>query len=199
MIERSGACELIALGTVAALLPWVSSPPSAPAYGDGPPPGHTGGFGEPTCVECHFAGPVEDPSAALRLHGISPRVVSDSPRLLQVEVEREGLRRAGFQLTARMVDAPEPGAQAGHFRVVDDRVQLVQAEGSPVVYAQQTGRGSRAETKGRAAWTIEWTPPVRDGRVAFDVAVNASNDDDSEFGDLVLIERRVATIGGPAP
>src|SRR5690606_8758969 len=42
-------------------------------YPDRPPPAHTGGFGEPTCQQCHFDAPLNDPGGALYVEGLPER------------------------------------------------------------------------------------------------------------------------------
>src|SRR5690606_38889249 len=39
------------------------------SYPDRPAPGHTGGFGEPTCLACHFDGDLGPPGGVLEVEG----------------------------------------------------------------------------------------------------------------------------------
>jgi hypothetical protein len=49
--------------------------------------------------------------------------------------------------------------------------------------------GSRTATSGVNTWTIEWTAPAAPaGPVQFNVAANASNNDDSPLGDYIYLK-----------
>ncbi len=43
---------------------------------------------------------------------------------------------------------------------------------------------------GRAVWQLSWRAPIEGERVVFHVAGNASNDDNSEFGDFIMLGSR---------
>ena len=47
-----------------------SGPLPGNAYVEGPAAGHTGGFAEATCHECHFDQPINDPEGTLTLKGV---------------------------------------------------------------------------------------------------------------------------------
>ena len=80
------------------------------AYPDAPPLGMTGGFGEPTCVVCHFAPSVPDTTRALVVRGIPGSYLPGSEYELSVELSRPGLARAGFELSARFASGPDSSA-----------------------------------------------------------------------------------------
>ncbi len=159
----------------------------ATAYSEGAPPAHTGGFGEPTCHRCHFDQPLNDAAGSLRLEGLPESYAPGGRYDLRIHVERAGLRKAGFQLASRFAAGPRHGKQAGHLRAVDDRVAVVGAAASAVEYAHHSREGSIVDPAGTSRWWIEWTAPETDegSAVIFHLAANASNDDDSEFGDYI--------------
>lgn len=157
-------------------------------YADAPPPAHTGGFGEPTCAECHFDGEPNDPGGTLEITGLPDRYGAGETYTLVVALNRPELRSAGFQLAIRLAEGEGRGSQAGTARVTDDRARATSSDG--VDYLHQTLRGSQAEDAAR--WTIEWTAPQGGaGPVAIHVAANAGNGDDSAFGDYIYTDSMV--------
>lgn len=160
---------------------------AAVAYTQGPPPAHTGGFGEPTCHLCHFDQPINDPAGNLRLEGLPRAYAAEAPYTLVVSLERAGLRRAGFQLSVRFIAGPRRGGQAGRLEPLDDRLELVARESSSIIYARQTLEGSYVDAPDAARWSIEWIAPAPEAAAAviFHLAANAANDDASELGDHI--------------
>jgi hypothetical protein len=152
-------------------------------YPDGPPPATTGGFGEPTCVSCHFAS-TPDGSGSLELHGLPARYEPGETYELAVELARPDMVAAGFELSARFAAGSERGGQGGSFRVSGDGLAITREAG--VDYVHQTLAGSVPEKSGRALWWISWTAP--DGElfpVVFHVAANGANGDESPLGDRI--------------
>ena len=157
------------------------------AYRTGPPPGHTGAFGEPDCGACHFdAGGVGSGSLTVKApESYRP----EEPVHITIELRHLDMAAAGFQLTARFTDGSNAGRQAGVL-APSDRVGVEVGEGG-VLYAAHTAAGSALDESGLAVWTVAWTPPHGQGPVALDVAAQASNDDDSEFGEQLYLTRRI--------
>ena len=155
-------------------------------YGMGPPPGHTGGFGEPTCAVCH-ADATEGP-ATVALD--APEAWEPGRRYtLTVRVEQPGLRRAGFQLTTRFAKGELEGRQAGTFET-GEATRITPDTLTGVLYLSHTVESTRPATAGKVSWSFEWAAPNAGGPVALHVAANASNDDDSEFGDIIMTSSR---------
>jgi hypothetical protein len=166
----------------------------AAAYRSGAPAGHTGGFGEAHCGACHFAAP--QPEGAARATVQAPaRFEPGAAYEITVEVAHPDLATAGFQLTARFAHGDRAGRQAGRLEPLDDRVQISTGP-DDVVYAGQTETGAVPAEPGAGRWTLRWTAPDSDGPVLFNLAANAANGDDSEFGDHILLAEHRAT---PAP
>jgi hypothetical protein len=155
-------------------------------YGMGPPPGHTGGFGEPTCAVCH-ADATEGP-ATVTLE--APDAWEPGRRYsLTVRVEQAGLRRAGFQLTARFAKGEHEGKQAGTIESgAETRITPDTLTG--VLYLSHTFESTRSPAAGEVRWSFDWVAPGAGGPVDFHVAANASNDDESEFGDIIMTGSR---------
>ena len=175
---------------------------AAPPYRDGPPPGHTGGFGEPLCAECHFGGPVNPERGSLTLD-VPDRYRAGGRYALTVRLRHPEMAAAGFQLAVRFADGPRAGQQAGALGAPSAGASPATATSSRtavtvdslgVEYAHQTLDGATLTGPGVAEWTVEWTAPEAEGGVAVHVAANAANDDASEFGDFVYAEE--ATITG---
>ena len=185
-------------GTLRAALPvLLLTPVVAAAYSDGPPPAHTGGFGEPTCAACHL--PPDPPAEGrLEIEGVPSAYRPGGRYRLAVVLEDPALERGGFELSARTPG----GEQAGTLRAVDERVEVVSGEPGAVEYARQSAAGVRPgdprRSPPRIEWRLLWIAP--DGEpapeVRFHAAANAANYDDSELGDTPYAARAVVE---PAP
>lgn len=160
--------------------------PARPTYRDGPPPGHTGGFGQPSCRLCHFDQPLNAPGGLLRITGLPERGYLPGRRYaLTIEITRPGTARAGFQLAARQV---ETGVSVGRLFPHNARVQIV-TDSAGIRYAEHTEQGTQLEDPNRARWGFDWQAPTAPaGAVWFHVAGNAANDDASEFGDFIMTD-----------
>ena len=182
------------LATAALLLAGAAPLAALRPSGDGPPPGHTGGFGEPTCLACHVGEEPEAPGGSLRIEGLPERFVPGARYRVAVVVERAGLARAGFQLAVRYLDGDSAGIGAGAIRVLDSRAQIVADTVRRVPYIEHTRLGSAA-TGGRTRWEFEWIAPGTARDVVVHAASVAANDDDSNLGDVV-VRRSVRVTAG---
>ncbi len=166
-------------------------------YSEGPPAGHTGGFGEPTCRQCHSDNALNDAAGSLQLEGIPDSYEPNKQYRIVVTLRSPGMRRAGFQFAARFETGPNPGAQAGGLGPVDERVEVISSGQQTVQYAQHTREGTFGEEPDIAHWSVTWQAPLEEiDSVVFHVAANASNDDDSEFGDFIYTHEAVSQPGG---
>lgn len=171
-----------AVGLTAAAAFLVAPPRPGAAYVEDPAPGHTGGFGEPTCQACHFGDASNDAAGALRLEGAPERTEPGATHRLTVVLEHTGSERGGFQLAARSAD----GTPAGKLEPVDARARVTRLEETGLAYAHHTPQGTRTQEPGTFRWQLRWTAPDEpSGRVVFHLTANASNDDDSPFGDAI--------------
>ncbi len=187
--QRSGSdCgRLLVVATLLAGLT-LSYPPCAIAYVEGPPPGNTGGFGEQSCLQCHFDGPLNDPDGSLRLEGVPESYVPGDEYRIDIVLVRSDIRRGGFELAVRFRDGPEAGQQAGVLIPIDSSVDIVRGPSRSVQYARQNDLGSSSETEDSFTWSVQWqAPPGSGGPVAINVAANAANDDASELGDWIYV------------
>lgn len=179
-----GAC--IALGVVLAL----GAGENPVAYSDGPPPAHTGGFGERTCTACHADAAVNASGGDLEIDGLPASFTPGERYVLRVRLRDGAMTRAGFQLSARFADGGDAGRQAGALRASDDLTQITTAAG--VQYAAQSKQGTHLAESGAAAWVIEWHAPAdARGPVVFHAAANAANGDDSQLGDAIYTDSTV--------
>ena len=147
-----------------------------------PPLAHTGGFGEPTCAECHFDGSSRPPEV-LTLGGTTPEGFrSGGVYRLEVAIQDTTARVGGFQLSVRVAGGPRAGTQAGTLCAVDARV-AVATDTTGVQYASHAGAASADSLR----WQIDWRAPREDVEaVVFHVAANSANDDDSPLGDAII-------------
>ncbi|HSM03537.1 MAG TPA: choice-of-anchor V domain-containing protein [Longimicrobiales bacterium] len=148
-------------------------------HAEAPPLGHSGGFGEPTCLACHTGYPLNEPGGSLALEGRPDGFEPGGTYALTVVLAVPETVRAGFQLTARHPD----GRQAGRWVPVDARAAVVDSSG--VSYARSTLDGTEPHSPDVAAWTLTWMAPDSREPVWFHLAANSGNGDDSPFGDLV--------------
>jgi hypothetical protein len=166
-------------------------------YPDAPPPATTGGFGEPTCVSCHFA-TTPDTIGSLALRGLPDVFEPGRPYELFVELAREDMSAAGFELSARFASGPSRGRQAGSFRILGDEVAVTAQAG--IDYVHQTQAGAAPANPGLARWRIEWTAPdAAPDPVRFNVAANAGNGDESPLGDRIFVLEETAASSARKP
>ena len=168
----------------------IALPIAASAFKEGPYPNVTGGFGEQSCHLCHLDNPINAPGGSVKLDGVPPAFVSGQTYPITVTISRDGLRRGGFEIAARFAGGKQKGKQAGSWRPLDPRVQLIPGAVDKVLtFVQHNLVGSRVPSTGANTWTIEWTAPSPDrGPVQFNVAANASNNDDSPLGDYIYLK-----------
>jgi hypothetical protein len=182
--------RIVAPFVVIVLLVGVLGSGAASAFKEGPYPNVTGGFGERSCHLCHLDNPLNAPGGSLEISGVPPTYAASQTYSITVRVMRDDVRRAGFEIAARFASGKQKGRQAGSWRVLDARAQLIPgAVDKALTFVQHNLAGSRAPSPGANAWTIEWTAPTAAAApVIFNVAGNASNNDDSPLGDYIYLK-----------
>lgn len=159
-------------------------------FEQGPPPAHTGAFGEPTCRTCHAGDDTPDDPHAVGIAGLPERWRPDSVYQLTLTLRGLGAGRGGFQLSTRFVGDSLHGRQAGTLEAIDDRVAVVPVAATGVSYAQHTLAQEPAASDSSISWAVRWTSPSRStGDVALDLAANVANGDASPFGDRIYVRR----------
>src|SRR5713101_4987944 len=103
----------------------ISLPIAAAAFKEGPYPNVTGGFGEQSCHLCHLDNPMNAPGGALTLDGVPPTFTTGQTYPITVTIHRDGMRRGGFEIAARFAAGRQRGKQAGAWRLLDTRAQLI--------------------------------------------------------------------------
>ena len=187
---RQGA----ALAAVAVLLVTAAAAARA-AYEARPPLARTGGFGEPTCGECHFGGP-ERPSGTISLGGVPELFRPGEAYSLELTLVDTTARVGGFQIAARVADGPNAGKQAGTLCATDARVIVATDSATGVQYASH----SIAAPADSLEWRLTWrAPPGNMGAVIFHLVANAADDDDSPLGDVILTSTVVTQPKKGAP
>lgn len=156
-----------------------------PASEHGPEPGHTGGFGEPTCRACHFDGPERPEDAAVSIEGLPAKWTPASEYPIDIVVSGTDVRRGGFQLAVRHAAGGLVGTQAGRLAGPSGGLSVTDRDG--IAYIHHNVNGTTPDAAGELRWRIVWIAPTEPtGPVAFHVAANAANDDRSEFGDRIV-------------
>ena len=150
-----------------------------------PPVGFSGGFGEDTCVACHFEADLNTGPGSLALEGLPDRWQPGESYPVTVVLTRPGMKIGGFELTTRFA---EGGAQAGSLAPGEgEEAHLKVSTSFDVQYAHHVRAGTEVVKADTARWTIVWTAPVGEsGKVLFNAAGNAADADDSQFGDYVF-------------
>ena len=171
--------------TLGALVLASASLAAVPLFKTGPPPGHTGGFGEPTCRACHSDAGLNEPGGELTITGAPAGYEPGRTYQLEVVLRRAGMLRAGFQLAARFAEGDATGTPAGVLTPSDARSVVIWDTVSHVSYIEHTLAGTALQgDAGR--WLVRWTAPATArGVVALNAAGNAANDDDSPLGDFI--------------
>ncbi len=160
---------------------------------DQPPLAHTGGFGEPTCIACHFDGALNDSAGSLVIDGVPARYEAGRRYLLTITVRHPELKLAGFELASRYATGPDSGKGAGTLVATDDRAVSTVDDATNIQYAHHLRSGTTPLPGGVGRWIIEWVAPTAgSGPVVIHVAGNAANGDDSPLGDWIFA--RSATV-----
>jgi hypothetical protein len=185
----AATCLTCALITLAGFTPVRSASPlpgTARAEIERPLPAHTGGFGEPTCGECHIQADVNAGTGSLTLAGLPLEYVGGVTYTLTIALAQQGLAAGGFQLSSRFADGTQAGTLA---HTMHDSARVAVTTAGEVQYIHHVYAGTRRSASDTAsdtiAWQIRWTAPVARGRIVFHVAANAADDDASPLGDMI--------------
>jgi len=167
----------------------------ASAFKEGPYPNVTGGFGEQSCHLCHLDNPVNARGGSVTLDGVPPSFTPAQTYPITITINRDGLRRGGFEIAARFASGKQKGKQAGVWKPRDARVQLIPGAVDKVLtFVQHNLAGSRVPATGANTWTVDWiAPDAPSAPVQFNVAANASNNDDSPLGDYIYVKAAKTT------
>ncbi|MGH7502165.1 MAG: choice-of-anchor V domain-containing protein [Longimicrobiales bacterium] len=172
--------------------------PFVVAYKAGPPAGHTGGFGEPTCIACHADNELDPPGGSLEVRNFPEHYTPGGSYVFTVHVGGDGMGRAGYQLSVRTAAGERAGENAGTLAATDPRTSVITAPATGVLYAQHVLAGIVPLWKDSTEWAIRWTaPPAASGTVILHVAANAANYDDSEYGDRIY-HTAIESSGSPS-
>lgn len=154
-------------------------------HADGPPEGHTGGFGESTCQDCHSENELNASGGVLGVEGVPATYQPGARYRIAVVLHSDDMGSAGFQAAFRFSDGELRGTQAGRLEPMDAMVVVRKSTPNGVEYVQHTETGSHIAQGELAVWHFHWTAPGDRGSVTLHVAANAANGDNSPFGDLI--------------
>jgi uncharacterized protein (TIGR03437 family) len=158
----------------------------SPQFGP-PASGYTGGFGEPTCVECHVSFPLNSGRGTVTItvsssSGSVTSYSSGAAYQVTVNVSDPAQQKWGFELSARTL----AGRQAGTITIgADGFTQLLQSFNG-IQYIAHTFKGTRNGTTSGVDFTFGWTAPnISAGEIVFSAAGNAANGDSTPFNDYI--------------
>lgn len=154
-------------------------------YADQIQPAVTGGFGEQACNYCHFDNPVNSDEARLEIQGIPESWKPHQSYPIKIQISRPDLGKAGFQLTARF----QNGQSAGSFQISGKRLTVQHVDSSLVDYLNHTAEGTQPLHKDSTSWNFKWVAPSdTSGAIIWNIAANAANGDQSNFGDFIYLK-----------
>jgi hypothetical protein len=143
---------------------------AAHAYPEGAPWGAANPDAAENCSTCHFDYDAVRESKALSIEGIPEHPVAGETYSLSITLMNSSAATAGFQVLATAEDG-----DAGTFSTSADDMEI---DGSGI----RSTHPSISDFG--ASWTFDWTaPPQTNTKIMFFIAVMASNDDGSPFGD----------------
>ncbi len=190
-LSRARAAPAIGVALVLLLLINVAGTLRAPTSvtprhnADGPPIGHTGGFGEPTCQACHADDDLNLPGGTLEIDGVPEAYEPGGRYRISLVFVSEGMTRAGFQAAFRFANGETQGKQAGRVEPIDTRVTVTVSAAPAVEYVHHTESGTELAEPELTSWSFVWTAPNAGGTAILHVAANSANGDDSPLGDLI--------------
>ena len=195
LLSEAGHCILSSVRNIPLAFSCLAFSLVLMAYKDGPLPNLTGGFGERSCRSCHLDNPLNATGGTLSITGVPRACAPGKTYSIAVSLEREGMKRAGFEMSARFGTGEHKAKQAGSWRSLDQRAQVVASQTDPSVqFVQHTTAGTLAPSRGANKWSVEWTAPDElAGPVQFNLAANASNDDASPLGDFIYLKQLSCT------
>jgi len=160
-------------------------------FRDGPPARVTGGFGEDSCLACHFGNELNESRGQLMLGGLPGIYEPGATYELELALARPGMAVAGFQLAIRSY--PDR-AQAGAIAVPEAEAShtgLLAERG--IQFAQHRIARPVPGEDGIVRWKLSWTAPEAGGRVLLHAAAVAGDGDESQAGDYVYTLEAVST------
>jgi hypothetical protein len=141
---------------------------TALAYPEGAPWGAANPAAAENCASCHFDYDAVLDSPGLTIRGLPGTATPGETYTLVIRCELPGAVTAGFQLVAI------GGDDAGVFSTDSEHVELAGAAIRSTM---------PATVDGAIEWLVQWTAPEREAPVRIFLAVMATNDDGSPFGD----------------
>ena len=150
----------------------------------GTPLGHTGGFGEPSCIACHLEFEINPEGGILNAAGFPTSFEPGHTYELTIGLKGEGMLKGGFQASVRFTD----GTQGGQLRAHDARV--IVSDSSDVQYAGHAQGAVEVTGPDEISWTLQWIAPNERRDVTLHVAANSANGDNSPLGDWVFATAR---------
>lgn len=149
------------------------------AFSTGPPAGYSGSpLDGQNCTSCHLPGPAEEFANLITTTAPAQGYSPGETYTVTVKAKEFPSDRIGFQITSETTTA-----KAGSFVITDPgRTQLV---GPSTVTHTLEGTTPIGTPN---TWTMDWVaPPEGTGTVTFAVALNSSNFDGMNSGDIIYV------------
>ena len=128
------------------------------AFAEGPPSEHTGGFGEPTCTECHIGSALNSGQGSVTITApasyVGGQTYQITVRVADPQRTSASTSRWGFEMSART----QGGQQAGTLAPSNSFTQLAPTFNG-IQYIEHTVTGTRPGTTLGVNFTFNWTAP----------------------------------------
>ncbi|HCQ30177.1 MAG TPA: hypothetical protein DIU39_07820 [Flavobacteriales bacterium] len=149
------------------------------AFGSGAPTAKTGSPGDGSdCTSCH-SGTAQTASNSVTISSDIPvsGYVPGTTYTITVEGVQQNITKFGFEITAE----DNANAKAGSWATANNETQVKSSN-----WVTHTSSGTAGN--GFKIWTMNWTAPVAGtGDVTFYAAVNATNANGANSGDLIML------------
>ncbi|HYP14936.1 MAG TPA: choice-of-anchor V domain-containing protein, partial [Bryobacteraceae bacterium] len=167
----------------------------------GPPAGHSGAPGEPTCAACHTGTAVNPPGGSVVLTAAGgTSYVPGTAQRITVRATDTGTRIYGFQASARIASSgtvagtftPGAGQQVICGTAGGERDLPRPAAGCPA----GTWEYIEHNQPGNGEFQFDWTPPAAaSGDILISVAANSANNNNQPTGDRIFTTSLTLTPG----
>jgi hypothetical protein len=163
---------------------------AAVTFSSGPGGGYTNAPSEYNCTNCHSGSLITSGNANLNKILLKPHFpgngyMPDSTYSMELTFKQSGISKFGFEITCLNSTSNSP---EGTFTASNSRVQKTTAfiNSKTRQYLEQTNAGTASVATDSTRWVLTWKAPSSNvGKVKFYVVINATNNNNSDNGDII--------------